>query len=108
MAQRKFNLEEMCPEALKKNLRFLGPGKLAAFEAMRAEIAERVAEEVRKLVKHRAAALEQSGRCHDAACGACGDAGWDHIFESMGADQLLNVFPKTPTKELNPNQLRPG
>ena len=57
----KFNLEEMCPEPLRKHLLLIGAEKLATYELMRAEIADWLADEFRRPVKQRAAALEQSG-----------------------------------------------
>ena len=98
LAQRKVNLEEMCPESRRKHLKLLGPEKLASYEAMRAEIAEWVANEVRKPMRPRAAALEQSAHSH-------GDGSGEMDFESMDADRLWKVILETASEEMNPNQL---
>ena len=104
-SQRRFNLLEMCPELLKKHLKMIGSEKLASYEAMKAEIAEWVADEVRRPTRHRAAALEQSGPYQDATGGACGDLEWDRAYEAMDVNQLMAVFLETPDEGMHPNQL---
>ena len=98
MAQRKLNLEEMCPESLRKHLKLLGLEMLGSYEAMRAEIAEWVADEVRKPTRPHAAALEQSAHAH-------GDGSGEMAFENMDADQLWKVILEPASEEMNPNQL---
>ena len=78
---------EICLEPFKKHLKMLGSEKLATYEAMKCDIAQWVADEVRRPAKHRAAALEQSGSCQDAAGGACGDTEWDRTYEAMDANR---------------------
>ena len=95
--QMKLNLEEMCPEALRKHLKLLGPEKLSTYEAMRAEIAEWVADEVRRPTKPRVAVLEQLDYAH-------GEGSGEADFESMDADQLWQKILE-PDFEENPNQL---
>ena len=98
LAQRKLNLEEMCPESLRKHLKLLGPEKLSSYEAMRAEIAEWVADEVRKPTRPRAAALEQVEYAH-------GDGSGEADFENMDADQLWQMILEPASEEMNPNRL---
>ena len=98
LAQRKLNLEEMCPESLRKHLKLLGPEKLSSYEAMRAEIAEWVADEVRKPTRPRAAALEQVEYAH-------GDGSGEADFENMDADQLWKMILEPASEEMNPNRL---
>ena len=47
-SHRNFALEEMCPERFRVHLRLVGLEKLPNYEAMRAEIADWLAEEFRK------------------------------------------------------------
>ena len=54
LAHRKLALEEMCPERLRAHLRLIGPEKLFTYEAVRSEIADWLAEELRKPARHRA------------------------------------------------------
>ena len=96
--QKKLNLEEMCPEALRKHLRLLGPEKLSSYEAMRAEIAEWVADEVRKPTRPRAAALEQMEHAYAESSG-------EADIESMDADQLWQMIIEPASEEMNPNRL---
>ena len=98
LALRKLNLEEMCPEPFQKHLKLLGLEKLVSYEAMRAEIAEWLADEVRKPTRPREAALEQSAHAH-------GSGSEDVDFESMDSDQLWKVILETAPEEINPNQL---
>ena len=97
MTQRKLNLEEMCPEPVRKRLRDSSPEKVATYELMRAEISEWVAEELRLPARPRAAALEQSE-------GTCGDAEWDHAYEAMDPDQMQAALLER-NENTNPNQL---
>ena len=96
--QKKLNLEEMCPEAFKKYLKLLGPEKLSSYEAMRAEIAEWVADEVRKPTRPRAAVFEQLEYAH-------GDNSGEADFESMDADQIWQMIIEPSSDEMNPNRL---
>ena len=59
-SHRKLALEEMCPERFRAHLRLVGPEKLSTYEAIRAEIADWLADELRKSPKPRAAALGQA------------------------------------------------
>ena len=98
--QRRFNLMEMCPELLKKHLK-MKLDKLPTYEAIKAEIADWVADEVRaKLTKPRAAALEQSTPAFDNV-----DPEWDTAYNAMDANQLLAVFLEIPGEDINQNQL---
>ena len=92
MSQRKFNLLEMSPEPFKKYLKMFGSESIATYEAMKVEIVEWAADEVRRPTRHRAAALEQSGPYQDATGGACGDSEWDSAHEAMDVNQLMAVF----------------
>ena len=76
----------MCPEPLRKHLRPIGPETLVTYELMRAEIADWLADEFRRPVKQRAAALEQSG-------GDCDDTEWDRTYEAMDSIELMAVGP---------------
>ena len=50
-------LEEMWPERFRIQMRMIGFEKLSTYEAMRAEIADWIAEEFRKAARQRAAIL---------------------------------------------------
>ena len=104
-SQRRLILLEMCPEQIKKHLKMVGSEKLATYQAMKAEIADWVADEVRRPTRPRAAALEQSGPGHDAMGGAGVDLEWDSAYEAMDANQLMAVFLETPSESMNQNQL---
>ena len=103
-SQRRLNLLEMCLEQLKKHLKMVGSDKLT-YEAMKAEIAECVADKVRRPTRQRAVALEQSGPCQDATGGACGDSEWDRAYAAMDVNQLMAMFLETPDEGMNPHQL---
>ena len=102
-SQRRLNLLEMCPEQLKKHLKMLGPEKLATYEAMKSEIADWVADEMRsRPSKPRAAALEQSRPGFD---NVEIDPEWDEAYGAMEAHQLMDVFLEMPGENLNQPQL---
>ena len=104
-SQRRLNLLEMCPEQLKKHLKMVGSDKLT-YEAMKAEIADWVADEVRaRPTRPRAAALEQSGPGSDAMGGVGVDLEWDCAYDAMDAGQLMAVFLETPSENMSQNQL---
>ena len=73
MTRRKLVLDEMCPERFRAHLRILVPKKLSAYEAMRAEIANWLAEEFRKAPKQGAAALGQAAGAKELGA----NAKWD-------------------------------
>ena len=56
-SHRRLALEEMCPERFRAHLRLVGPEKLSTYGAIRAEIADWLAEELRKAPRPHAAAL---------------------------------------------------
>ena len=90
----------MCPDLLKKHLK-MKFDKLTTYDAIKAEIADLVADEVRaKLPKPRAAALEQSAPAFDNV-----DPEWDTAYNAMDANQLLAVFLEIPGEDINQNQL---
>ena len=102
-SQRRLNLLEMCPEQLKKHLKLLGPEKLTTYEAMKAEIADWVADEMRsRPSRPRAAALEQSRPGVD---NIEIDPEWDETYSAMETNQLLNAFMEMPSDNLNHPQL---
>ena len=99
-SHRRFNLMEMCPELLKKHLK-MKLDKLLTYDAIKAEIADWVADEVRaRPPKPRAAALEQSAPTSDNV-----DPEWDTAYNAMDANQLLAVFLETPNEDMNQHQL---
>ena len=96
---------EMCPELLKKHLK-MKLDKLTTYEAIKAEIADWVADEVRaRPTRLRAAALEQSGPGCDAMGGVGVDLEWDCAYDAMDAGQLMAVFLETPSENMSQNQL---
>ena len=68
-SHRKLALEEMCPERFRAHLRLVGTEKLSTYEAMRAEIADWIAEEFRKAPRPRATALGQAAESEQPSAG---------------------------------------
>ena len=99
-SHRRLNLMEMCPELLKKHLK-MKLDKLPTYDAIKAEIADWVADEARaRVLRPRAAALEQAAPAFDNA-----DLEWDAAYNVMDPNQLLAVFLETPTEDMHQNQL---
>ena len=95
-SHRRLSLDQMCPERLRAHLRLVGPEKLPTYEAMRAEIADWLAEELRKPAKQRAAAI-------GPAAGASQE--WETPGEDGDWDSETLKFMNMPLDELDREQL---
>ena len=110
-SHRKVALEKMCPERLRAHLRLVGPEKLPTYEAMRAEIADWLAEELRKLAKQRAAVLGPVAEASQELEATGGDAEWDpeaFKFMNMPLDDLDREQLMALVKNVRGKQSRKG
>ena len=64
---RKFALDEVCPDRVQAHLNILGPESLPTYDAMRAEIAVWLAEELCNLAKQRVAGIEARSEWQDTS-----------------------------------------
>ena len=89
-SQRKLCLEEMCPERLRAHLRLIGPDKLHTYEAMRAEIADWLAEDLRKPTRQRVAALGPATSNTQEWAETEDNAEWDLDVYAVPQEELEN------------------
>ena len=84
----------MCPERLRAHLRLVGPEKLPTYEAMRAEIADWLAEEFRKLMK-------ETEPVHVQAVLDFANQAWRRPVSESERDQLTQLYHKLREQELS-------
>ena len=80
----------MCPVQLRAHVKHVGPEKLQTYEAIRAEIADWLAEESRKPTpaKHRAAALGPAADTWQEWTEAEDDAAWGSEAANISQEEL--------------------
>ena len=105
-SHRRLCLEDMCPERLKTHLKLVSD-KLPTYEAIRAEIADWLAEDLRKPARQRAAAIGPAAGTQQEWIEAEDNGDWDpdvyntahEDLENFDREQLMALVKNTKSKQ---------